>query len=711
MNKKFQILFLVIGLLMAACSDDSDPPKYPVLQTGAMDVTNGYNSIIIDLDSLPNIPLYTDREITLENKNEYIGFDVVKENGQQYIKPYLKKDIAGIEPFTTELKIKIQSYLESRNEGFVESEGKMSKVLYLLFRRKPKAPDSPDVNYARAIGKGTKPWGDMGNVTHPILDFDAIYEHLTKNENLTLKSIFFETSGEKYSRSMEKIGGNLGLSASNQRIGRCFFSGSASYGIDKSTSKSSYYEYYIGYYGKKMSEVRLNQDWLYSQRSLRAVLDATVNNVLNNPGNKAYQRYANDSTGIFQLLENYGTHIITQASFGGNYTVLYGREENAYETSVGHDAGLSIGAKKPMNGSSSWRDIYLNKTASPAVSASAGYSEYSEEQDLASKSFFIVKAQGGNASDDMDAWDKSMTMDTKDSWIPISYLLEGDSEDTSSLLPIYELVVDSARKEAIMKYIDAFYEKHIPQMVESPMIVVDFMMKAEGTNSRKDGTPKPFIKEDPFGQKRWYYPMMANGNAPTERGYALDVSTDDYNTLSVGDNLYWYYALGHQEKDKGVYGITDIRFCVEGDAEGYTKRGDNTDPHYYNFKKKYVHLKFANENTDVKDLVKAIGLQRFGDNDNPDDDKIIASTGGAEMTYPFEIDTRFNNYWKEGSYTVVETPWWASDNFMIETIIYKYCPNNFYPVYSTKNLDVEFNFGDGNTKGKITHPKKWGEEY
>ena len=81
------------------------------------------------------------------------------------------------------------------------------------------------------------------------------------------------------------------------------------------------------------------------------------------------------------------------------------------------------------------------------------------------------------------------------------------------------------------------------------------------------------------------------------------------------------------------------------------------------------------------------------------------------MTYPFEIDTRFNNYWKEGSYTVVETPWWASDNFMIETIIYKYCPNNFYPVYSTKNLDVEFNFGDGNTKGKITHPTKWGEEY
>lgn len=711
MNKKFQILFLAIGLLMAACSDDSDPPKYPVLQTGAMDVTNGYNSIIIDLDSLPNIPLYTDREITLENDNEYIGFDVVKENGQQYIKSYLKKDIAGIEPFTTELTIKIQSYLESRNEGFVESEGKMSKVLYLLFRRKPKAPDSPDVNYARAIGKGTKPWGDMGNVTHPILDFDAIYEHLTKNENLTLKSIFFETSGEKYSRSMEKIGGNLGLSASNMGLGKCFFSGSASYGIDKSTSKSSYYEYYIGYYGKKMSEVRLNQDWLYSKKSLRAVLDATVNNVLNNPGNKAYQRYANDSTGIFQLLENYGTHIITQASFGGNYTVLYGREENAYETSVGHDAGLSIGAKKPMNGSSTWRDIYLNKTASPAVSASAGYSEYSEEQDFASKSFYIIRAQGGNASDDMDAWDKSMTMDTKDSWIPISYLLEGDSEDTSSLLPIYELVVDSARKEAIMKYIDAFYEKHIPQMVESPMIVVDFMMRkeGEGNDSRKDGTPKPFIKEDPFGQKRWYYPMMANGNAPFENGYALEVSTaEGYDAKDA----YFYYALGHQEKDKGVYGITDIRFCVEGDAEGYTKRGDATirgvlAPSASN----YVHLKFANENTDVKDVIKAIGLQCFYDYKNKGD-RIIASTGGSEMTYPFEIDTRFDNYWKEGSYKMVETPWWSSEyDWISQDDFNKYLIYNIRPVYSTKNLDVEFNFGDGNTKGKITHPKKWGEEY
>lgn len=269
MSKTIQLVVVsVFAFLAIACSEDSDFPKYPVLQDGVTDVANGYSSVIVDLDKLKNIRLYTDREITLENKNDFVGFEVIKEDGKQYIKPFLKKDISEIKPFMTKLKIKIQSYLNSRNGSYEESEATMTKDLYISFRRSTAAPDNVDVNYARAIGKGTKPWGDMGNVTYPILDFNAIYEHIGKNENLTLKSIFFETSGERYASSLEKLGVNLGLSAANQGIGKYFFSGSASYGINKSTSKSTYYEYYIGYYGKKMSEVRLNEDWIYNQNSL-----------------------------------------------------------------------------------------------------------------------------------------------------------------------------------------------------------------------------------------------------------------------------------------------------------------------------------------------------------------------------------------------------------------------------------------------------------
>lgn len=710
MNKMwFKLLAtLVFVFMMVACSDDSDPPKYPVLEEGVTDVTNGYSSIIIYLDKLKNIRLHTQREVTLEHENKFVGFEVIKEKGEHYLKPYLKVDISEIKPFTTKLKIKIQSYLNSRNGEYEESEAEMTKDLYVSFRRTTVAPDNVDVNYARAIGKGTKPWGDMGNVTYQILDFNAIYEHLGQNENLTLKSIFFETSGERYSSCLEKLSVNLGLSAVNQKKGRFFFSGSASYGINKSESKSSYYEYYIGYYGKKMSEVRLNQDLIYSKDSfaLCALLDTTVNNVLNNQATTIYHKYPNDSIGIFALLEQYGTHVITQASFGGNYTVLYGREENAYETSVGHDAGASIGSKMPMNGTNTWRDIYLNKTSSPAVSGSVDVSKYEEERDQASKSFHIITAKGGNASEDMDIWDKSLTLDSKDTWIPISYKLEGDSDEKPSLMPIYELVVDLKRKEAIMKYMDAFLEKQTPPTIESPMIVVDFMMKAAGTNKRKDGMPEAFIAEDPYGQKRWYYPLMANSNAPADHGYALETSGNDYYVVADDDDHYWYYALGHVDKEENVYGITDVCFCEEGNAEeGYTSRGNDVHTGislYPLLEERCVHLKFANKDTEMKDLIKAIGLQFFGDEDDDEDDKIIASTGGSEMTYPFGTDSRFEDYWTKGSFNVVGTQWWVGGAVAQ--------PCDFRPVYSTKNLEVQFSFGDGNARGKISHPKKWGSE-
>lgn len=700
MNRKFQFLVIsVFAFLTLACSDDSDSPKYPVLQEGVVDVVNGYNSIIIDLDSLEKIQLHTDRKVTLENNNEYINFEVIKESGKQYIKTSLKKDISEIKPFMTKLNIKIQSYLNSRSGTYEESEAEMTKDLYVSFRRTTVAPDNVDVNYARAIGKGTKPWGDMGNVTYPILDFNAIYEHIGKNENLTLKSIFFETSGERYISSLEKLGINLGLSAANQKKGKFVFSGSASYGINKSTSKSSYYEYYIGYYGKKMAEIRLNEDWIFNQNSMSALLDKTVNDVLNNPGSKAYQQYSNDETGIFALLEQYGTHVITQASFGGNYTVLYGREENAYETSVGHDAGLSIGSKMPMNGTKSWREIYLNKTASPAVSGSVDVSKYEEERDIASKSFHIITAKGGNASEDMDAWDKSVTLDSKDTWIPISYKLEGDSEDKSSLLPIYELVVDTKRKEAIKTYIEDFTEKHTPSTIESPMIVVDFMMKAAGTNKRKDGMPESFIGEDPYGQKRWYYPLMANKYAPSDAGYALETSSNDFISITEDDDHYWYYALGHV--DDKVYGITDIRFAEDGadGTDGFTRRGDHCHVGIKNNKvleSRYVYLKYAKQGTADTQLIKGIGLEDL------EEEKVIASTGGTEMVYPFGSDdySRYNKYWGKGLYKVTGTHWYTGGYI-------RKC--KIRPVYTLKPLDVNFSFGDGNAKGQISHPRKWGE--
>lgn len=712
MSKKIQLLLVsAFAFLVVACSDDSDPPKYPVLQEGVIDVVNGYNSIIIDLDKLENIQLHTDRDVTLENSNKFVNFEVIKEGGKRYIKPTLKKDISEIKPFMTKLKIKVQSYLNSRNGSYEEAEAEMNKDLYISFRRTTAAPDNVDVNYARAIGKGTKPWGDMGNVTYPILDFDAIYEHIGKNENLAMKSLFFETSGERYESSLKKIAANLGIQGTlpiPTEKGIILLSAGASWSGNWATSRASYYESYMGYYGKKMSEVRLNMDWVENQGSLSALLDKTVNDVLNNPNTNAYKKYNNDQSGIFALLEQYGPHVITKATFGGNYTVLYVREENAYDRSVGHDAGVSITVSKP-GASKNWLEYYKSKTGSPKVTTSGDGSDYRTNSNEASKSFHVVMAKGGNASQDMESWDKSMTIDSKDTWIPISYFLEGDSEENTGLVPISELVVDSTRKKAIEMYLEDFILKQAVPVYDSPMVVVDFMMKT-GPNGREDGTPTPFIEKDPFGVYRWYYPLMANSNAPADHGYALETSNQDYIVAADYSDHYWYYALGHIDEESGFYGITDVQFAEKGDlGEEWTLRGDHSHSDIHGvMDKRYVHLKYAKAGTAIDSVIKAIGLSKVNGKDTVDTSAIIASTGGSEMTVPFSIDTRFGKYWGGTDEDSVATgarkhmsEWFANSGLKQKC--------DFNIVYSTKNLDVNFCFGDGNAKGQINHPKKWGE--
>ena len=111
---------------------------------------------------------------------------------------------------------------------------------------------------------------------------------------------------------------------------------------------------------------------------------------------------------------------------------------------------------------------------------------------------------------------------------------------------------------------------------------------------------------------------------------------------------------------------------------------------------RYVYLKYAPKGTDISQLIKGIGLEDI------DEGKVIASTGGTEMVYPFGTDnySRYNKYWGKDLYQITGTHWYTGGYIR---------PCKIRPVYTLQNLDVNFSFGDGNVKGKISHPKKWGE--
>ena len=683
------LLFILIvsGILFVGCSNDESTP-IPTIETDAVDVTNGYSHVIIDVDAPSDIRLHTRRNVTLDYDHSDVSLFVVKEGEHQYISHSFSKSLDAIKlPFTVKVGINIEGD---------ESESGLHKDMYISFRRFVASPTPSDVSYARAIGKGTRPWGDIGNVTVPILDFNSIYPNLEITENITNKSISFETSGERYTSSLEKIAANAGLSGTVPVKG-LLLSGSASYGHNKSETKSNHYEYYMGYYGKYMSDIKLNTDWLVDNTKI-ALLDTTVNNVLNNPQSQSYQKYPNDQKGIRALLDNYGTHVITKAVFGGNYTTLYAREENAYETSVGNDAAVAITATTPLQSTNSWAKIYCQMTSSQALNANASGSNYSEEYNSASKGFCIITAKGGNASKDIEKWDASLTSDSKNTWVPISYLPEGTEENDNGLIKLTEFCIEESRVKALETYFESYYNEHLDTLTEAPMIIVDFMMKT-GSNNHVTGEPKSFVAKDPKGIYRIYYPMMANSHAPIDEGYAIETSQSDYIVATDHLDHYWYYALGHLDKDAGVYGITDI-ILDNKDHDGYIQRGNHTDSEIDGaLDNNYVQLKYASKETAEDKIITGIGLKRTGDDGNG---KIIASTGGTEMVYPWGTDdSRFNKYWGEDSGYKWNDYKWFKGGLVFNC--------NFYPAFTTKPLDVNFSFGDLNKSGQISHPRKWGE--
>lgn len=685
----FYLLFILIvsGVLFVGCSDDTSS-THPPIDPEATDVTNGCTHAIIDVDAPTNIRLHTQRNVTFDYDDTHISLFVQKIGDHRFISHSFNKSIDNIElPLTLKVGLKI--------EGDGE-DAELHKELYITFRRfTSSTPISPDVNYARAIGKGTQLWGDIGNVEQPILDFNAIYSDLSINENFIDESISFETSGERYTSSLEKMAVGAGLSGTVPIKG-LLLSGSASYGYEKTETKSNHFEYYMGYYGKKMSEVKLNKDKLIVNKI--ALLDTIVNHVLNNSQSEYYKLYDNTKEGIYELLDNYGTHVISRAVFGGNYTVLFAREENAYEESIGHDAAAEITATTPLKSTSSWAKIYCQMTNSTALKVNASGSNYSEEYHNASKSYSIITAKGGNASKDIELWDASITADSKNSWVPISYLTkDANNQEDNGLISIAEFCVDPERKKALEDYIETYYKEHVDTLTEAPMIIVDFMMKA-GDNDHRAGNPKSFVAKDPYGIYRIYYPMMANTHAPLEDGYAIETSQQEYIVATDKADHYWYYALGHLDKEAGVYGIVNIIFDNK-DNNGYTRRGDHSDTEISGLiDNNYVMLKYASKDTPEDQIITGIGLRRKSDG------KIMASTGGTEMVYPWGADdSRYNKYWGDSnSYDYNDDYNWFKGGLVFNC--------NFYPAYTTQPLDINFCFGDGNYENTpISHPRKWGE--
>lgn len=711
---KNYVLILGVGLLgMMSCSDkdsleEIDDSRLPAIEEGCIDITGGYNVIMVDVDKIKSFrhKLGTRRNIKLTVTDD-LPFTFHVETAPDttryiVIKPKENGASRSEEPLFKVVDLNVAL-----------ADGSASKDVKMVLHKSVSGTQNVS-SYAYNIGKGTKEWADLGNVTFEVLDFDKIQRYLSVNP--VQDFIKFECGGERYSETMERMSVKVGLSGLGKvtQGTKTLFSltGGATFSQEEYTHNISNFEVYLGYYGKVMAEVKLDPTEILSRKlngTLYALLDSAACDILNNPGTPGYKLFPNDSTGIFRLLDHFGTNVITQASFGGNYMYMYGRKENAYEHSIGHDASAYANMKFPKNNQTgnTWLSYYQSTMSTPYLNLEGNGSDYSAEYERASKAWAFTKGTGGDAVMDIESWDKKFSTESPEKWVIVSYTTK-DSEGKGNLLSITEFVTDDARRNAIKKYFNAYNESKVKEMKEDSLVIADFMMKLgkerDVKKHRPSDDPKSFVGTGPDGKEYVYYPLMANDNAPDFAGYAFETGaeTDDF-AVGTGDNAhYWYYALGY---DSECDGITDIRFDNE-EFSGWTRRGNHANDGINGaLDNNYVMVRCGDSNTKYSDKIKAVCLTRSLNYEGTNGaERIMASTGGAQWMLPFQSSTTkkdFKDYWDKVELYTPEV------QFYIGGLSVK---NAFYVGYSKKSIGIgELSFGDMQKSGKIVHPKKWGE--
>lgn len=697
---------------LASCSDDNpiddgiDDSRLPQLEADAPDISNGFYVLMADIDNLQNFRhrLGTKKNVKVEMKdadNSPVNISIVTDADTTRHLVLTRKD-------TQRSPMELES---PRVIDFTISlaDGTMAKNLKLVCRQVGSSSVSEDdLKFANKIGMGTKIWMDMGNVTYSVLDFRYVEPKLTVTSNLS--GAFFEIGGTRYEETMEKMSLNLGASGNGSILGtarKFIFTGAANYSQSKVTHNIKNYETYLGYYQKSMAEAKLNPLWISNMRqdgTLYAVLDSCANDVFNNPGSKLYMEYPNTRDGIFRLLELYGTHVVMQGTFGGSYMFMYARKENAYETSIGHDASASmkmeLGSKEEAT---TWLQAYKAKfSSSPYISAESGGGDYSSDYKEVSDAFILVLSTGGSGAIDINTWESKFSAKDPSEWALISFLTK-DSDGDGRLADIREFVLDPDRKAALDKYWEEFLTKQVGESTEDRLVLADFMMKT-GAEQHVDGKPESFVGTGPDGKKYIYFPIMANDNNPYSKwdGYALETNQDEYLVAISDKTHYWYYALGY---DSSCNGILDIRFSNK-EHSGWVRRGNNANEGIsVDIHNKQVLVKPGDSATPFEDKVKAVAVTKSinAKKDAPAD-RIVGSSGGSEKKLPFattENWNKFNDYWK--SYRMYDDTQFYTAAILVHD----------HPLYVITNCTpltiTNLCFGERNSTGKIQHPKKWGE--
>lgn len=567
----------------------------------------------------------------------------------------------------------------------------------------------PEDRFAEYFSRAYQLWGDVGYTpAHPVLKADLLKADALVDYTLAPSYSYKQTTRSSISEVATTHASKFGLSFTGLKPMRnplmellpkaCtsyFDDFNIGGSLTKSTTKKQRdrdeYEYVRGTKEYIAASANLNTDKmerLYPDNYI-TLIDETFNDVLNNPDSKLYNKYGNDTTGIYNLLDYYGSYITTGGTFGASFEYLYSRKRAVTELSVEEQLCMELSAERvkerkinldtlkkmasndrfgqmlsALNEAGIKPTCNWERKGGKAVDPFTGKISYEKTDDISdysesTESNLEVILHGGNCNTIGEKYGDFNAGNNPEKWWVVDYNFKiNGNELPANFLPIYALCKEEIRKAALIEALTPVEDpetglklspyvktRHCPLAAKpkkSRIVLADFRAcyLDESLGKRPKGYPKCKIMEGPDGKKRTYYCLAANSisnEIPNRQPFAIDIH-EYVGVAKANQAMLFYYAFDYADQCEGFTEI-DCMSSISGD---WILRGDRTDKglKHCASHEKYVCIKPAKPNTPESEKITGVAVW------SEDRGWPISSTAG---TTPDDKGF-YGTYWHEINY-------------------------------------------------------------
>lgn len=387
-----------------------------------------------------------------------------------------------------------------------------------------------------AFGHGTNITGEIANFQKAILNYDRMVadDQIELDEYAEQKSI--KIDGRDYSEMNTDLNNKFSLSSN------FIFKNSLSITTKEKTHNINKYEY--------AGRILLNKKvgaTIHSESTIKQYLLDDVKKELNGlPNSLGVIAYPSDNNGLTRLFDTYGTHVITRAIFGSKLEYYRMRELLIYNTDMSQVIDYALNAKYSGDPKGVGAFNLDSGNTNTQVSTEIKETEFGVE---------VEKRAGGDSATDITSWLESCTLNNLQTIALVGYTIK-QNEANNGLIPLWDLVDDSARKQAMKTAYDAYLASRTEEIVACKQVIADVcgILYGKGENA-----PESKYMDDFRGKKRNFL--------------RLDDNIMGHVRGTTKGSFYFYYALGYASD----CGLTDIKFVHEKEPNGsdLVRRGNH----------------------------------------------------------------------------------------------------------------------------------------